>query len=212
MLRREKLVFSTPEWKNIPWQEIPKDLKDVLVDVLVDMPGLLEDLDDMQSCRKQSRQRKLRHELVQRCWEHERQLLDWLHLVCQELGSSTHASATEPGEKDLVTHLAVIHGMSLFWTTCIILYSTLRTASGPQAELPGRTDPMHYVRKLAEAISSLLRPSAGLYGKQSAALPLELALLYITDTFPLSEENETLLKTLTTLRDSLHGDLPPTIS
>ncbi|KXX75960.1 Sterigmatocystin biosynthesis regulatory protein [Madurella mycetomatis] len=200
VLRRKRLVLSNAEWKSIPWQEIPKNLKDILVDVLVDMPGLVEDFDNMRLCTDANKQAALRLELVQKCWDHDRQLLAWLDLLRQVV-------------EDLVIHVAQVHGMSLFWTTSLILYSIFRMASEPQADLPERTDPTYYACKLAEAITILLHPRAGLYGQQSAALPLEVALQYITRALSSSShEREALLKTLETLKDDLGNGLTRMIS
>ncbi len=199
------MTLSHPDWKTIPWQETPKNLKDVLVDVLVDMPRLLEDLDSMQACKPANKQAELRQNLIQSCWNHDKRLMLWFRLVCGEENPGRHHSPIT-NEKDTVTRVAVIHGMSLFWTTCLILYSTLRTASGPEAELPDRTNPVHYVSQLAEAISILLQPRAGLYGKQSAVLLLELAIEYTMSINPLSYETDGLLKTFRSLKDGLDNE------
>ena len=171
------------------------------------MPRLMEDLDSMQACKAANKQAELRQNLIQSCWNHDRQLIHWFSLVCGEGNLSKRCLSTDSG-KDTVTHVAVIHGMCLFWTTCLILYSTLRTASGPEAEFPERTNPVPYASKLAEAISILLQPSAGLYGKQSAVLLLELAIKYTVSINELSYETEVLLKTFRSLKDGL-GNEPP---
>ena len=213
MLRRKQLVLSTPEWKSIPWQEIPKDLKDILVDILVDMPGLVEAFDNMRLCTERSRQAALRLELIQKCWEHDRQLLAWSGLLCQVVNGNTGKKpCTKPRSEaeDLVTHVAQVHGMSLFWTTSLVLYSILWVASEPsEADLPERTNPMHHVRHLVEAITILLQPTAGLYGQQSAALPLEVALQYYTMATGSSSprENKALLETLKALKEDLGNGL-----
>ncbi|KAK4031328.1 Sterigmatocystin biosynthesis regulatory protein [Parachaetomium inaequale] len=206
VLRRKQSVLSTPEWKSIPWQEIPKNLKDILVDILVDMPGLVEAFDDMKHCTEPSRQAALRLELVQKCWEQDRQLLTWSGLLFQGVNPGKQP-CTEPRSEDFVTHVAQVHGMSLFWTTSLVLYSILRMASGPQADLPERADPMHHARHLIHAITILLQPKAGLYGQQSAALPLEVALQYTRALSSSSRENEALLNTLKALKDDLGNGL-----
>lgn len=209
LLRRKQMPLSTPEWKAVPWQQIPKDLKDVLVDVLVDMPGLVEQFDKMQLCPDASSQAALREDLTQKCWEHDRQLLNWLGVVSQ-LGSPPG----EPGSDDLrvVTEVAQVHGMSLFFTTGLVLYSILRTVSGSEADLPQRADPMHYARKLTEAIAILLQPSAGLYGLQSAVLPLEVALRYTEDMGLLSDAAGPLMERLRRLKGELKDGLAGTVN
>jgi hypothetical protein len=178
------------------------------VDVLVDMPGLVEQLDRMQLCTNPTNQAALRADLVQQCWEHDRQLLHWLSVVSR-LGSPDYNAPAKSNLRGLrvVTQVAQVHGMSLFFTTGIVLYSILRMVSGSQADVPQRVDPMHYARKLVEAIPILLQPSAGLYGQQSATLPLEVALYYITAMgFP-SQESEAVLERLRSLKGELGNGL-----
>ncbi|KAK3906041.1 Sterigmatocystin biosynthesis regulatory protein [Staphylotrichum tortipilum] len=208
VLARKQLVLSTPEWKSIPWQAIPKNLKDVLVDVLVDMPGLVQAFDEMQLCAESNKQASLRLSLVKKCWEYDRQLLTWSSLVFREVNTGPQP-CSEPLSVDLITRIAQVHGMSLFWTTSLILYSILWTTAGPEEDLPQRTNPIHHAHQLADAISILLQPTAGLYGQQSAALPLEVALQYTT-AFSLripSAEHEPLLNILRMLKDELGSGL-----
>ena len=176
------------------------------MDVLVDMPGLVEDFDVMRLCADASRKADLRLELVQKCWLHDRELLSWLGLLSQIVNPNKD-SCLESSSEDLVTHIAQVHGMSLFWATSLVLYSILWMASGPEAELPKRTDPMYHARNHAEAIAILLQPNAGLYGQQSAALLLDVARQYITAVSSLSPESEVLLETLKTLKTSWENGL-----
>ena len=176
------------------------------MDVLVDMPGLVESFDTMRLCTDASRKAALRLELVQKCWQHDRELLSWLGLLSQIVNPNKD-SCLESRSEDLVTHIAQVHGMSLFWTTSLVLYSILWMASGPEAELPQRADPMHHARNLAEAIAILLQPQAGLYGQQSATLLLDVARQYITAVSSLSPESEVLLETLKTLKMSWEDGL-----
>jgi hypothetical protein len=71
----------------------------------------------------------------------------------------------------------------------------------PEEALPERADPMYHAHRLVEAITTLMRPEAGLYGKQSAALQIEVATEYIMEINSLSEESEALLATLQSLKN-----------
>lgn len=208
------MALSTPEWKSVPWQKIPKDLKDILVDILVDMPKLAQDFDEMRLSTEASRQATLRSNLLELCWKHDRRLSAWSGLIRQVADSSkgpdipqgpnpANRHCTEPRPKDTVTFIARVHGMCLCWTISLILYSILRTVSGPQADLPEHTNPLVHARSLAEGIRALLQPEAGLYGRQSAALPLQIALQYTAAMSPLSAEVKALLETLNQLKISL---------
>ncbi|KAM7210273.1 hypothetical protein V8F06_014352 [Rhypophila decipiens] len=261
ILQRKKLVLSDPSWKTVPWKVTPKNLKDVLVDVLVDMPGLVEEFDamiqslrDLESHITSSAQQDaavisaatLRDGFLQKCWEGDRQLLDWSQRVFQLPKQPPHTASgytnlhsqnrqrcdslrqeerplklgcqPPPGDcttktskdgldnhgQDLVIQIAQVHGMSLYWTTALVLYTMMQAASNlclsfeprpikipvdssptrlaPGQEVPffvDRLNPLSHANKLVDALSILLQPSARLYGQRSAALPLEVALQYV---------------------------------
>lgn len=205
ILQRKRLVLGAPEWKSIPWQKIPKDFKDILVDVLVDMPRLVEDYDSMKLCADVSKRAALEVELEQKCWEHHQQLLTWVGLLSRLIDASKESSG-EAREEDLVIHIAQVHGMALYWTTSLVLYTILRSVSKMHGDLPARTDPMHHARNLTTALGILLQPSAGLYGQQNAALLLEIALEYTGTRSTASTESEALFETLKQLKDdSVNG-------
>ncbi|KAK4223214.1 Sterigmatocystin biosynthesis regulatory protein [Podospora fimiseda] len=178
ILRRRRLLFSAPEWKIIPWQgPIPRDLKDMLVDVLVDVPGLVEDYDRMEACPNPAVKESLRIGVVARCWELDRNLGAWFNIV-----SSFISPDNPPPEfvTDLVMLVARMHGMMVFWTSSMVIFTILHLASGSQAHLlPSRMDPMFFALKLANtALPILLQPRAGLYGQHSVVLPLEILLQF----------------------------------
>lgn len=198
-------MLGAPEWKSIPWQNIPKDFKDILADVLVDMPQLVEDFDSMRLCDDASKRTVLQAELEKKCWEHDQQLQAWVGMLSRLIDASKQTSG-EPRAEDLVIHIAQVHGMGLYWTTSLVLYTILRSISGPQADLPARTDPMHHARNLTTALGILLQPNAGLYGQQSAPLLLEIALEYTVARSTASPESEELFETLKQLKDdSVNG-------
>lgn len=222
ILQRKRFVLGNPEWKSAPWQQIPKDLKDVLVDVLVDMPDLVVLYDAMVHFQDDpAHKERLRTELLARCWESDRQLEAWLATVLAipkpEGREQTHSCPVEegekaqqqqeptqmqsqteevapqqetgdgkesPGQERLITYVAQVHGMILYWTTALVLYTILRKAL-PRHEqppdLPSRTDPLPHAKQLVRSLTELLKPSAGLYGRQNVVLPLEITWRFVKD-------------------------------
>lgn len=211
MLRRERLVLSTPEWKTIPWQAIPKDYKDILVDALVDVPGLVEDFDKMQLCNEEPRRSQLRFELVRKCWSLDRQLQTWVGLLIQLGARIKDHTCLDPTGKDLVTYVAQVHGMSMYWAASLVLYTILRLVVGPGVRLPEHADPVEHARNLVAAIAILLDPSSRLYGRQNAALPLEIAWQYVNALRPVCPESEALLGSIRALRRRLHNTGPTVV-
>jgi hypothetical protein len=164
------------------------------------MPGLVEQFDTMQACSDPSSQAAMRLDLLQKCWEHDRQLERWFSVISQ-LGHLRHNNPlSECCSDNLVVRITQVHGMSLFYTMGLVLYSILRMAAGPQANLQKRVDPLHHATRLAEAIRILLQPSAGLYRQQSAALPLEVALKYSAALGSFSSRGGRLLENLSRMR------------
>jgi len=176
---RKRILFNSPEWTAVPWVEIAKTPKDLLLDILVEIPALLEDLDLAIDCPDADRQRALRQQLIQNCWTVAGRLSDWRIQVIGIADPAYQLNVDTPSPSlDL---LAASHIMSLYWSICVILYSTLRIASGAIAsmELPPQTEPRPYCQRIAEAVSLLLHPVSGLHGIQLANFPATVALLYL---------------------------------
>ncbi|PGH05403.1 hypothetical protein GX51_02927 [Blastomyces parvus] len=173
---RKRSILSNPEWKTIPWREIPKTPKDRLIDILVEIPTLLENLDISRACPDPEIQEFQRRDLLQTCWELEKELVNWRN----ELGiiDPNYSLDAETSSFSL-DYVAACHIMCVYWAICIILYSSLRILSCPQVVLPPRTDPRIYCGRIAKAMPLLLHPLSGAYGVHLASFPVSLALIYL---------------------------------
>ncbi|TIC91114.1 hypothetical protein CH35J_011420 [Colletotrichum higginsianum] len=181
--RRRRCPLSHPVWKTVPWQTTPKTPKDVLVDIFVDVPGLLEDLDRLRSCQDDAAvKERRRSKLIKECWRMDGELQWWLSNLSpeKELQELTARGLDNPAACDVV----VASIMALCWTVSLLTYSTLRLAIGAKAglELPERTDPLVYCAKIADIVDVFFHPSAGTFGIQSAPLPIGMALVYLNST------------------------------
>jgi hypothetical protein len=176
LLTRKHLPIEDQEWKSVPWKEIPRDLKDVLVDSLVDVPGLVEHFDEYAACTDASQRETLRQEVLEHSRRLDDQLMGWLNAVRAIAPRPPDSDCLRCGENDLVIHTARVHGMALYYTTAMVVYGIMRNVAGPQDEVPSHADPVFHATKLAQAIDILLKPHSGLYGRQNAALPLAVAL------------------------------------
>ncbi len=173
---RKRTILSEPRWKTIPWRDIPKTPKDLLIDILVEMPTLLEDLDLMKECKDQESWKVSQYKLSQRCWDFERKLLKWQ--VDVGVTDPTYSLDVDhtPFSLDLV---AASHIMCLYWSICIIVYGTLHIISDSHVNLSGHTDPRWYCRRIAEAVSVLLHPLSGVYGVHLTSFPVAQVLRYL---------------------------------
>jgi hypothetical protein len=158
------------------------------------MPGLLEDLDTLRSCLIPREKARLRQELLLKCWSYDDQLQSWAGFISPIAAADGLGLAYQPPpEAEPITQeqLASAHGLSLYWTTCLLLYSTLRLAYGifKADGLPERANPYPYIRNIANVVHVLLRPSAGMYGQHIAVFPMGIALQFaMTDKAMIGEQ------------------------
>ncbi len=194
--KRKRTILSTDEWKTIPWLERQKDMKDVIVDVLVDIPGLLEDLDDLRACKDESRKLSLRRDLIQQCWRYDRQLLSWHNgLSCEKDFCRYQIPGLETTQIP-IRERGRIEAMSIFWAICLVVYATLSEVSPQETGFSDRTNPQQYAAKLVQVIPRLVCPGAGLYSQDVAALPLALALPVMEKTDLLRDQYTLLMSNL----------------
>jgi len=203
---RKKIVLSNPEWREIPWREIPKTPKDLLVDVLVDIPTLLEDLDAAKACLDSENRKILHLGVTQQCWTLDERLVEW----------RTHLGITDPVYTLYIDQLsfsmdlvAASQILCLYWAICIVVYRTLHSVADPDTHLPGRTDPRIYCRRIAEAIPVLLHPLSGSYGVHMVGFPIAVALRYLNgvDGHVTQADPEEKQMILNVFRNSGHGKL-----
>ena len=174
---RKRSPLSSPEWKTIPWKTIPKTPKDLLIDILTETPGLLEDVDTLKAQQDPDIRAALRQELIDKCWVLELELEAWrtrVHI------SPTYAldALTSPFSMDL---LAASHVMCTYWAACIMIYGTLEPLlpESEVADLPPHMNARIYFRRVAEAMTVMTHPSSGVYGMQLSHFPTALTLAYI---------------------------------
>ncbi|KAK2017384.1 hypothetical protein LZ32DRAFT_688283 [Colletotrichum eremochloae] len=177
--RRQRCPLSHPVWKTVPWQDVPKTPKDILVDIFVDVPGLLEDFDHMRNCNEEFEKESQRTRLIQECWRIDEELTWWLENLSpkKEFEELMARGLDNPSACDV----AVASIMSLYWAVALLSYSTLRLAMGKTAglALPERTDPYVYCTKIANIVDVFFHPSGGTFGIQSAPFPIGMALVYL---------------------------------
>ncbi|KAK4449056.1 hypothetical protein QBC34DRAFT_97714 [Podospora aff. communis PSN243] len=125
---RRATVLSRSDWKTIPWSKAAKSSRDFLVDILVDIPGLLEQLDVIASCADPC----LRNTLAAKCLEHahdcERMLTAWLDTSCPEgWGWATCPYADyEDATQDDIRHANI---MCLFWAVYAQVLTIIQSIS-----------------------------------------------------------------------------------
>jgi hypothetical protein len=200
---RKRSIFSSPEWKSIPWSLRPKDPKDELLDILVEVPAILEDLDDFLGCLSDQveRQTFLRQQLEERCWLYDSQLHQWatnsgsstVTFVEAKISSESQEDAAPSSEDFAMAHLGMV-----YWATCILLYHTLWYLVGDsRPKYPGRIDPRQYCRKIALLMPYFHGPGVGAFFMNIAIFPAAVAMGFLARRDPAdqpSQERRMLLK------------------
>ncbi|KEF59498.1 uncharacterized protein A1O9_04342 [Exophiala aquamarina CBS 119918] len=188
---RKKTVLSNPAWRQISWRDIPKTPKDLLIDILVDIPELLEDLDTGKSCRDLESRKTFEFELIRRCWDFEKRLVDWQNQV----------GITDPVYTPNVNQ--VLFSLDLVAASQTM---TLYSISDPDTYFPPHGDPMRYCRRIAAAIPVLLHPLSGAYSVHMVGFPIAVALRWLNGANGQTDSEEKQM-ILDVFRNSGHGRL-----
>jgi hypothetical protein len=179
---RKRTPLAEPAWMMIPWSKSSKTHKDKLVDIFVEIPSLLEDLDHL----KQSPTEQLYRQFMTDYARIDLGLTAWLqnHAPVQHLDILQARGHINPTAEDL----AVAQIMSLFWTMSILAHNamllavTLDPSSSPLSHLPPHTNPRQYCTFIADIVEVFFQPEAGIFGMQAVPFPVGIALEYLMST------------------------------
>lgn len=171
-------MFAEPEWKTLPWHEIPKTPKDTLVDVYVEIPGLFEISDKIREDPQEHSRGKLIHHFVSKCWQIRYELQRWYITTGSSIESLIGKIMAEGDRTASVEHMASAQLLVLYWC-CLLHYSQLRQEAfesenvGMQAQIPvAEEDPQTTCRNILRVMVLFLNPCSGWFGINIAALPM----------------------------------------
>lgn len=153
------------------------------MDIFVDTPCVLEDLDNMRRCWPEQLQDNRREDLLEKCQDLDKQLTRWwtsTGLPASFQHISTPADVKRSFSVDL---LVAVHIMCVYWSVCIVVHSTWQIAAtslhAPFLDASMPPDPRSHCRRIAEALPVLFFPAAGEYGTQNTMLPVAAAMTYL---------------------------------
>lgn len=188
---RKRCVFSSPEWKSIPWSLHPKDPKNELVDILIEIPGIMEELDELLGSPpdQAGRQMYLSPPLEEKSLLLDSQLQQWsitsgvstVNFVESQISSDDQEISTPSTEDFAMAHLGM-----LYWTTCLFLYQILycHLSNYSLRELPDRMEPRRYCRKIMLLMPYFQRPNVGEFFMNIAILPAIAATRFLDRNDP----------------------------
>ncbi|KAF2968828.1 hypothetical protein GQX73_g4785 [Xylaria multiplex] len=167
---RQRAPLNTPEWRTIPWEKEPKSSMDKLYDMMADLSVILADTDEMRCCNHPAQKANMHEKLLRACQCLDQSLKGWL----KETGPLTnfydnHGIYSNPTDN---SGLPLAHMTLLYWTVCVILYSTLISIYDPPLfEIPAKINPRPYLRSVADALPFFWESRAGLRGANLASWP-----------------------------------------
>ncbi|CAI7568005.1 unnamed protein product [Penicillium manginii] len=197
--RRERSPFDDSQWMTVPWKETKKSPLEELTDIMVQTPGLLEELDNIRASPVAKRSPLVWEEFLDNCSRIERQLLAWRISMGDDIGTYdyTRSCSTLPLPKEDRDY-PVLHMSFFYWSCSIILYTTIHIAmdqairnqvdthcspipfSSP--EYPNYHDernPTLHAHRIIHALPLSYRPHAGGYAALSSTFPLGMAVRYL---------------------------------
>jgi hypothetical protein len=132
---RKATFLSRPEWVNGPWETRKKSAVDTAMDILVKLPGVLEEW-DLLSSRKSTDKLLLKvRVLTKHCLDIDHELRTWHNNFVSLLSpddaevllQGISSPAQQAGIPDVLARIGLhqLHAMMLYWTACTILHAII---------------------------------------------------------------------------------------
>ena len=202
--RRQATFISSEEWCSIPWQLHAKPPWQKAMDIMAQVPELLENFDKLSRITPYDSWQARKMQLLNHCGILGGALQAWY----QDLPSSfaletaddlwyTKSSSRADSPFPIELHFNdQIHAQALilYWATCVLVYHTMQKVrqapdsttssqvkpalSAEHDLLPTQTDPYHYATYIVQSIPYFLEPSVGLLTRKIFAFPMGTAYAY----------------------------------
>lgn len=163
---------------------LPKGTKDRLLDILVEVPGLFEDIDSCESLDDPDTKQEEYRRLVATCLSLHAQLQEWYNALPP---GQRYVDVFDLGLEDerAIEELPDMYTMLLYWATCLYLYNAMRVhsqrrAAGVPRFLPEAAMNLgQYVGHMSRLLPFFFKPDAGKANLLLAAFPLGTALQFM---------------------------------
>ena len=176
---RKKSFLADAEWKTLPWKWHPKTIKDTLLDILADTTELLEDLDAHNACSNPDDKEWRRAGLAEKCWLLDSALVAWQALSMPTLAGLDKQAVTASTDFVSAEALAAAHTLTLYSTTCLIVYTTLAAVVEPYVMMPARTNLKTHCRDILSDVSIFFHRAVGTFRAHLSTLPIAVVLAVI---------------------------------
>jgi hypothetical protein len=201
MLQRRSSFLASEDWCTIPWQTRPKQAWQRVVDILVQVPGLIEEADKLplQACHAPQHQTS---GLSKACHRIDKGLHACYHELPSLLGLEPNTQlwfVKQTTLKDFpfptevfFADQALAQALVIFWTTIVHAYNVLQNVdsqvklaiSEPHTSLalrylrPRNPDIIHVAMRIAQSTPYFLQPDMGLLMHKIFAYPMAVAHSY----------------------------------
>ncbi|RDH24488.1 hypothetical protein M747DRAFT_253615 [Aspergillus niger ATCC 13496] len=204
--RRKRSPFSDNNWMSAPWKYRTKSLLDGLTDILVQVPGLLEELDTIRASPIAERSLRGWENLLGECIRIEQMLLAWKETMGDKLQTFDYTQSGNPPQMPQVDRdFALLHMSCLYWSCCILLYTTIYMAANEAHQGPSfahfltipfsspgcpnyrdERNPTLHAHRIIHTIPLSHGRYAGGYGALCSTFPLGMSLRYfaVAHLFP----------------------------
>lgn len=183
-LRTRKICFlSDPAWKKLPWSRNPKSPKDLLLDILVEVPTLFEAIDVMSYCTDPIQRADYQERLCMEYASLEKRLSLWYERFFP--ASIADENNTLVQDTVMPQVLAAAHLSTLYWATCVIVYGmvgkVLMTGYREEFFRERYVDPAIFCQEILRIIPLFLHYSTGIFRVHLATPPLSIMKIYLTN-------------------------------
>ncbi|KAJ8113456.1 hypothetical protein OPT61_g4417 [Boeremia exigua] len=178
---RRPVVLNEEQWKTVPWRGRIKPASDTIIDILLEVPAILADLDYLDSLSLDDlRFDELRLKTIKKCWAVHCELDVWATENAHEV-YTPDTDAPIPFDfpnMDMAT-------LSIrYWATATMLYQSLDRALRYSAHelLPPYLDRPYgrpFARLIVRSVFWFFRKDQGVTGPSAVLFPLGIALLYL---------------------------------
>lgn len=161
---RKRTRLCEPEWKTRPWTKHVKSPRHALLDIMVDLPGLLEGIDKVSEVDDAEKMKERCSRLLDSCWICDKVLMRWYDTLRPAAVTTTDDT------------------LLLYWTTCLYLYSSMnllkkKLGNDRALQMPERVTNLHqYIYSIAEAIPVFYEDSVP---RGQAIFPLGVCLQFM---------------------------------
>jgi len=179
---RTRTVLNEPQWKTLPWKGRVKTPNDSLLDIMAEIPEILENVNRWGALSSGSIEDEARDlQTSARCWTLHLQLQEWLALNEHEI----HEPVTRTPTPITFPNFEVATLTTRYWVISLLLYTALDTASrvppiNADCTHPDRPHPRHFARLIARSASYFFREEFGATGATSIAFPLGNTMLFMS--------------------------------